>query len=90
MNFFGWPRVMFGPSACKAPCPAQHTSRCCSYANLQHSYSRELGFEGPSECMQAQNQEGYGTQYEVQNFSLPSTSRREEQHHQQPIQVRRV
>ncbi|CAL5220883.1 g2973 [Coccomyxa viridis] len=35
---------------------------------------------------QTQDQEGYGTQYEVQNFSLPSTSRREEQQQQQPIQ----
>ena len=37
--------------------------------------------------LQTQEQEGYGTQYEVQDFSLPSTSRREEQQQQQPIQV---
>lgn len=47
------------------------------------------------ECMQTQDQEGYGTQYEVQNFSLPSTSMRDEQHQQQqqqqlPIQVTRA
>ncbi len=38
--------------------------------------------------MQTQEQEGYGTQYEVQDFSLPSTSRREEQQQQQHIQVK--
>ena len=43
------------------------------------------------ECMQTQDQEGYGTQYEVQNFSLPSNSMREEQQQQhQHIQVTRV
>ena len=48
------------------------------------------GYEGPSERMQAQDQGGYGTHYEVENFSLPSTSRREEQQQQQPMQVMRV
>lgn len=41
-------------------------------------------------AVQAQDQGNYGTQYEVEAFSLPSTSMQEESEEQAPVQARQT